>query len=112
VTIVERDVDHGVIERRPLPAQLAQERGAEQWAPMRQSLPNEARPFDMPTLERKMGSPRPGRTALRLGIQRRQLHRLRLSGLTVDQADELAVRAGFHPALVWGSAWWEAANDE
>jgi hypothetical protein len=31
----------------------------------------------------------------------RQLHRWKTSGLTVDQAGLLAVRAGYHPAEVW-----------
>jgi hypothetical protein len=36
-----------------------------------------------------------------LRLHPRQYYRLRRSGLTVEQADELAVAAGFHPAEVW-----------
>lgn len=32
-----------------------------------------------------------------------QLYRWRRTGLTVEQADVLAIRAGFHPAEVWSS---------
>ena len=59
------------------------------------------RPFEVDALERLL----PGRCSVEkaatLGIQYRQLHRLRRSGLTVAQADALAVAAGFHPAEVW-----------
>lgn len=58
------------------------------------------RPFRFADLENKIG----GTTinvAVLLGVDRRQVLRLRQSGLTVDQADEFAVRAGFHPGEIW-----------
>lgn len=39
-----------------------------------------------------------------LGIRRRQLCRWKNVGLTVRQADELAMRLGYHPAEIW-AAW-------
>ncbi len=36
----------------------------------------------------------------------RQLHRFRHEGLSLTQADRWAVRFGWHPAEVWGIAWW------
>ncbi len=36
----------------------------------------------------------------------RQLHRFRHEGLSLTQADRWAVRFGWHPAEVWGQAWW------
>lgn len=41
-----------------------------------------------------------------LGMSRRQVLRLRERGLTVVQADELAITAGLQAAEVWGEAWW------
>lgn len=46
-----------------------------------------------------------------LGISARSLRRFRNSGITRTQADRYAVRAGIHPANVWGSLWW-AEEDE
>jgi hypothetical protein len=45
-------------------------------------------------------------TARELGVHPRQVHRWRRQGVTWAQADELATRAGWHPAEVWGAAWW------
>lgn len=39
-------------------------------------------------------------------VHPRQLYRWREKGLTVDQADELAVLVGVHPSEVWGDVWW------
>lgn len=68
---------------------------------------HQARPFAIADLERKL----PGRCgveiAVELGIQYRQLHRLRRSGLTVEEADRFAVGVGMHPSSVW-SSWWTA----
>ena len=36
----------------------------------------------------------------------RQVHRMRHEGLSLTQADRWAVRFGWHPAEVWGQAWW------
>lgn len=62
------------------------------------------RPFAVEDLERLL----PGRCSVEraevLGIQYRQLLRLRRSGLTMREADELAVAGGFHPGEVW-SMW-------
>lgn len=41
------------------------------------------------------------RVALRLGVQRRQVYRWRQTGVSWAQADELAVRAGYHPREIW-----------
>lgn len=43
--------------------------------------------------------------AERLGINERQVYRLRHIGLTADAADQLAVRLGHHPVEVWPSEW-------
>jgi hypothetical protein len=70
----------------------------------------EPRPFDLREIERVMGSSCTATTSTWLGLQRRQVYRLRLSGLTFSQADALAVRAGLHPADVWGSLWWNLSE--
>lgn len=44
--------------------------------------------------------------ALTLGVDPRQVLRWRHQGVTWAQADELAVRAGYHPGDVWGRDWW------
>ena len=62
--------------------------------------PGEARPFDLDPLEVLLGRPGATRLAERLEIHYRQLFRLRASGLTDGQADELACRVGLHPAVV------------
>lgn len=46
-----------------------------------------------------------------LSVHVRQLHRWRHQGVTWAQADELAVRAGYHPGDVWGRAWWALDED-
>lgn len=33
-------------------------------------------------------------------------------GLTVTQADRLAIRCGFHPAEVYGDLWWQHTLEE
>ena len=66
---------------------------------------HQPRPFPLEDLERLLpGRCGPERAAL-LGIQYRQLCRLRHTGLTADQADDLAVAAGYHPSEVWPE-WW------
>lgn len=47
--------------------------------------------------------------ALRLGVDRRQVYRWRESGVTVTQADELAVRLGCHPTELWADFYEETA---
>jgi hypothetical protein len=41
----------------------------------------------------------------RLGVSYRTVQRLVVVGLSDEQADEYAVRAGLHPLEVWGDAW-------
>lgn len=43
--------------------------------------------------------------AARLGVSRRQVHRFRTEGVTVNQADRLAMVVGSHPFAVWGADW-------
>lgn len=45
-----------------------------------------------------------------LGIQPRQLYRLRQSGLTIGEADRMAARLGMHPSAIWGQLWFDQAN--
>lgn len=53
----------------------------------------------------------PAEVARLLEVDRRQVYRWRHCGLTWAQADELAVRIGFHPSAVWGAAWWAQDGD-
>lgn len=46
--------------------------------------------------------------ARRTNVHHRQLVRWRSSGLTTQQADELAVALGWHPWEVWGDRWWSS----
>lgn len=46
------------------------------------------------------------------GVNVRHLRRIRHRGLSWLQADRFAVVAGFHPAEVWGEAWWLEAAPE
>lgn len=41
----------------------------------------------------------------RLGVHERQVYRWRDYGLSDDMADRCAIRAGLHPAIVWGTEW-------
>jgi len=51
--------------------------------------------------------------AAAIGRSRRSIYRLQKSGLTLWEADRLAVKtAGLHPFFVWGDAWLEAIGDE
>ena len=49
--------------------------------------------------------------AARLGVGRAQVLRWRKGNTRLDQyaADRLAIRAGYHPSLVWGQQWWDCA---
>lgn len=42
-----------------------------------------------------------GTLAERVGVNRRTLHRLAHTGLTIDQADDFALSLGVHPLEVW-----------
>ena len=47
-----------------------------------------------------------------IGKTRRTVYRMKASGLSLWEADRLAVqRAGLHPFFVWGDAWLEAIAD-
>jgi hypothetical protein len=79
----------------------------------------EPRPFDFASLEAAMAlEPRndtAGRVtdedrAAALGVGRHSVLRLRQRGLTERQADELAIRLGTHPGLVWPELWWQLAD--
>jgi len=50
--------------------------------------------------------------ARRLGVNRAQILRWRKGHVRLDtwQADRLAIRAGYHPSLIWGNLWWENAE--
>ncbi len=61
----------------------------------------EPRPFPFADLEHAAGSAGATVLARRLSVHPAQVHRWRRSGLTVDQADELAGRLCRHPAEVW-----------
>jgi hypothetical protein len=56
--------------------------------------------FDFADLERLLGTGASG-TAAHLGVDVRQVHRLRARGLTVDEAHDYAGRARLHPFEVW-----------
>lgn len=74
-------------------------------APPRRLPRCEPRPWPLEPLLQAMGTDRPlWARAGDLGLQERQVHRLRRRGLTDEEADRLAVAAGFHPAEVW-SGW-------
>ena len=62
-------------------------------------------------LEAALGWPGTGALGRLLRCSSASVHRYRRWGLDVERADELAVRAGFHPAEVWGAAW-SALPDE
>lgn len=47
-----------------------------------------------------------------LGVTRRALHFFRSDGLSIKQADKFALRAGLHPAQVWGVEWWKSNDEE
>ncbi len=46
------------------------------------------------------------RLARTMHVDAAQLHRARREGLSWVHADRWAVALGFHPATVWGQAWW------
>lgn len=61
----------------------------------------QARFFPVQALERALGGVCGVQLVRLLRVHHRQLDRLRSSGLTYGQADELAMRAGFHPSEIW-----------
>lgn len=62
---------------------------------------HEARPFRLEALLEVLGDPELRQLALDLDVGERWLYRARDHGLTVDQADALAIRIGLHPCEVW-----------
>lgn len=55
----------------------------------------------MEALEKAVRSGNERDTAFLLGVSQPTVRRLRMAGLSVDQADAYAVRAGMHPMEVW-----------
>lgn len=51
--------------------------------------------------------------ARQLGIERATIHRWKYKNIHISrwEADRLAIRAGVHPAEVWGSQWWLDEDD-
>lgn len=48
-----------------------------------------------------------------LGVSRNCLGKWKSAGgITLDVADELAVRLGMHPCEIWGRDWWDACERE
>lgn len=45
------------------------------------------------------------------GVHRRLLHRRARAGVTIAQADRIAVGLEVHPSVIWGGAAWNAALD-
>lgn len=78
--------------------------------------------YDIEALEQKLGTfltlstdgaqfaPDAG-LAVALGMSRSAVQAGRTRGLSADQADRYAVRAGYHPSLVWPS-WFDDAEDD
>ena len=63
--------------------------------------------YPFAALIEQMGNPSASEAAAVLGVNVRSIHRYKAEEfLSVDLADRLAVRAGFHPAEVWPS-WWD-----
>jgi hypothetical protein len=47
-----------------------------------------------------------------LGCRRRKAQRITITGeINERDADHIAIRLGYHPALIWGTAWWDLARD-
>ena len=59
------------------------------------------RRLDFGQLEQLVAAPSTAELCRRLGVQRDVLLTWRRSGVTVDQADELATVVGLHPLNVW-----------
>lgn len=84
---------------RPWRARRPQERRPRARLP--QASRGERRPFPMEALEKAVRSGNERDTAFLLGVSQPTVRRLRMAGLSVDQADAYAVRAGMHPMEVW-----------
>jgi hypothetical protein len=75
---------------------------AELAASVAPGVPRPYRPFAIGELVRLAGGV--SALAARAGVHRKQVYRWLGYGLTVDQADELATAAGYHPSEIW-PAW-------
>jgi len=54
----------------------------------------------------------PAALAHLLGCERRKAQRITSEGqIREDDADRIAIRLGYHPALIWGTAWWDLARE-
>jgi hypothetical protein len=60
--------------------------------------------FDLEPLATALGATCDGDIAQATETCRRTVQRWKHDGMTVDQADRAAVKAGFHPANIW--PWW------
>lgn len=47
--------------------------------------------------------------AMRCGVTSSAWRKARARGLPLRNADRWAIRAGLHPAIVWGDDWWADA---
>ncbi len=66
--------------------------------------PGEARPYAIRDVLEHEGCSAAA-LARAAGIQRRQIERWKVTGLTEAQADHLACRLGVHPSAIWPD-WW------
>lgn len=67
--------------------------------------------FTLEPLERYLETTDSAETATVLDLPKRTVQRYRQFGLSLVQADRLAIRAGIHPCLIWGTAWWVGTED-
>ena len=73
------------------------------------AAPNRSRRLPLEPLMRELDALGTSELALILGVSRWTVLRMKKNGLTIDQADGLAVRfAGTHPLCIWG---WEFYAD-
>lgn len=62
---------------------------------------------------RELGATGTSELALKMGVSRWTVLRMKKAGLTVYQADDLAIRiAGTHPTCIWGSEFYADLLDE
>lgn len=64
-------------------------------------------------LMRELGATGTSELALKMGVSRWTVLRMKKAGLTIYQADELAIRiAGTHPTCIWGAEFHADLLDE
>lgn len=73
--------------------------------------PFRARPFPVAPLRAALHVTSDDELAIRCGVSSRTVYRLRGLGLTIDQADQWACAAGFHPFEIWGEEWYAPTAD-